>query len=174
MSMFSKQIRFTGRHAAILQKYSKDKGGDQDIPFKVSNNDGLEKTISIFDTKIQCYMVAGMLGIIKNRKSEIDNDKNYPNANIFADVLNKKRASLDRIYHHMILSESSDESIDAKVKKAFSIVPDDRCDQEQKKLEDYVRGGLEILDELFGECKSYEDVCNAIYELSDMIDPDII
>ncbi len=171
MSMFSKQIRFTGKHAAILQKYSKDKGGDQDIPFKVSNNDGVEKTISLFDTKIQCYMVAAMLGIIKNRTADID--KNLPNANIFVDVLNKKRSSLERIYHHMILSENNDDSIDSKVKKAFSIVPDEKADEEQKKLEDYVRGGLEILDEYFCECKSYEDVCNAMYELSEICDPDL-
>lgn len=170
MPMFSKQIRFVGKHAAILQKYSKDKGGDQDIPFKVSNNDGSEKIIYLFDTKIQCYMVAAMLGIIKRRTAEID--KNLPNANIFVDVLNKNRASLERIYHHMVLGDNNEESTDSKIKKAFSLIADEKCDEEQKKLEDFVRGGLEILDEIFGECKTYEDVCNSMYDLGEILDLD--
>ena len=64
-SMFKKQIRFYGKHAVIMQKYCRDKGGEQEIPFSISNNDG--KTIDhfyIFETRIQIYMVAAMLGII--------------------------------------------------------------------------------------------------------------
>ena len=38
-AMFKKPIRFYGKHAAIMQKYCKDKGGDQQILFSISNND---------------------------------------------------------------------------------------------------------------------------------------
>lgn len=72
----------------------------------------------------------------------------------------------------MVLSDNSEESTDSKIKKAFSLIPNEKCDEEQKKLEDFVRGGLEILDEIFGECKTYEDVCNSMYDLGEILDLD--
>lgn len=169
--MFKNPIRFTGKHALILQKYSKDKGSEQDIPFQVSNNSGETKSIYIFDTRLHCYMVAGMLGIIENRKADIDTNKsNNATATIFADILDKQRPNLERMYHQMVLAHNEELSADAKIKKAFSIIPDDLCDSEQKKLEDYVRGGLEIIDEMFSTCRTYEDVCNKMYEFNELLD----
>lgn len=170
MSMFKNQIKFVGKHAVILQKYCKDKGSEQDMSFEVSNNSGETKVIYLFETRINCYMVAGMLGILNKRTAEIDNDKNITTvANIFAEVLEKNRSNLERMYHHMILSEDNELSPDAKIKKAFSIIPDEKCDEEQHKLENFVRGGLEILDEIFSKCKTYEDVCNAMFDIKDML-----
>ena len=57
-------------------------------------------------------------------------------------------------------------SIDDSIKKAFSINKLNE-DAEQEKLEDYVRGGLEIIDEIFSGCKTYEDVANCIIDLKD-------
>lgn len=171
MAMFKNPIRFTGKHALILQKYSKDKGSEQDIPFQVSNNSNEKKLIYIFETRLHCYMVAGMFGIIKNRKADIDTDKsNNATATIFADILDKQRSNLERMYHQMVLTRNDDLSADERIKKAFSIIPDDQCDAEQKKLEDYVRGGLEVIDEMFSLCLTYEDVCNKMYEFNELLD----
>lgn len=169
--MFKNSIRFTGKHAFILQKYSKDKGSEQDIPFQVNNNSGETRSVHIFDTRVNCYLVAGMIGIIKDRKADIDSNKsNNVTATIFAEILVKQRANLERMYHHMVLAHNNDLVVDERIKRTFSIIPDDQCDNEQKKLEEYVRGGLEIIDEMFSSCKTYEDICNKIYEFNDLLD----
>lgn len=171
MSMFKSQVKFVGKHAVILQKYCKDKGSDQDISFVVSNNEGENKSIYLFSRRIDLYMVAAMLGIICKKSVEIDEDKSITtSASIFADVFTGCRSDLERIYHHMVLSGDLTKSADARIKEAFSIMPDEKCNEEQHKFENYVRGGLEIFDDIFKNCKTYEDVCNAIYNLKEKLD----
>lgn len=172
-AMFKKQVRFYGRHALIMQKYCKDKGGDQEVAFPITNNDG--KTIEhfyVFETRIGIYMVAAMLGIINKSKIEEDSDKKIYSS-IMADMLDKQRKKLERIYQYMILSDDSLGSADAKIKKAFSLIPtDEECDAQQHELENYVRGGLEIIDSYFKDCKTYEDICNAILEMNSSLSTD--
>ena len=110
-----------------------------------------------------------MLGILKNRQADVD--KSTPTySSIMPEILDKQRANLERMYHHMILAEESGLDADARIKKAFSVKKtDEECDEEQKRLENYVRGGLEIIDEIFGNCKTYEDVCNGMFELRDLL-----
>ena len=165
--MFDKQIRLYGKHADILKKYSKDKQGENEVRFEVDNNEGSKKTIYIFDSMLQCYMVAAMLGINNKKKAEVDSDKNKY-ATIFADIIIKNRSNLQRIYSHMILTDDSIDDVDAKIKKAFSIKSSD-SDSEQDRLDSFVRGGLELIDEYFGNCASYEDVSNSILDLLDGI-----
>lgn len=168
MAMFKKTVRFYGKHAYIMQKYCKDKGSEQDVPFVVTNNSGEEKKISIFGDRVNIYLVAGMLGVIENRTAEIDTEK-LPTSTIMADMMDKQRDNLERLYRHMVLSQNNTHNSDEKIKEAFSIVSDERADEEQHRLENYVRGGLEIIEEIFGEAKTYEDICNAIFELKDRI-----
>lgn len=170
MAMFEKLIRFYGKHAYIMQKYCKDKGGEQEVPFIVSNNSGEEKNIYIFDNRVHIYLVGGMLGIIKQRTAEVDHSvQTY--SSVMPEILGKQRANLMRMYHHMVLTENNLLGADAKIKEAFSVKKtDEEWEEQQKKLENYVRGGLEIIDEIFGKCKTYEDVCNAMFDLRDLLD----
>lgn len=170
MAMFKKPIRIYGKHALIMQKYCKDKGGDQEVKFSISDNEGfVNDHFYVFETRIDLYMIAAMLGIIYQKQSEEDvNKKIY--SSIMADMVEKQRNNLERIYHHMVLSDSSIDSVDLKIKKAFSIIPtEEECDKEEAKLESYVRGGLEIVDNAFSNCKTYEDICNAIIDLISML-----
>lgn len=168
--MFEKLVRFYGKHAYIMQKYCKDKGGEQDVPFVVNNNSGEEKSIYIFDNRVHIYMVGGMLGILKQRKAEIDRS-NPIYSSVMPEMLGKQRPNLMRMYHHMVLTENNLLGADAKIKDAFTVKrTDEEWEAEQHKLENYVRGGLEIIDEIFGKCKTYEDVCNAMFDLRDLLD----
>ena len=169
MAMFKKAIRIFGKHADIMQKYCKDKGGEQDIPFIVSANNGDEsKAIYIFENRIQIYLVAGMLGIIQNRQADVDHStETY--STIMAEMVEKQRPNLERMYQHMVLALDNADA-DTRIKNAFTInKTDEQWEEEQKRLENYVRGGLEIIDEIFGSCHSYEAICNAIYDLKDQI-----
>ena len=164
--MFNKNIRFFGKHAILLKKYSNDKSSSEPVNFIVDNNDGEQVNIYLFDTLLNAYMVSSMIGIIEERKVKSEPSSSSEYATIFTEILQKNRDNLNRIYQHMVLSESSVENIDESIKKAFSInkLNDD---EEQEKLEDYVRGGLEIIDEIFSGCKTYEDVANCIIDLKD-------
>ncbi len=167
MAMFKKQIRFTGKHAEIMQKYCKDKGGDQEIKFTVSNNSGLNKDIYIFENRIDIYLIGGMIGVLEKRKAEIDRSTSTY-ATIMVEIIDKYRNHLNRLYQHMILAEDSELDPDTRIKKAFKVqMSDEESEIEQKNLEDYVRGGLEIIDEIFCECKTYEDICNCMFELTE-------
>lgn len=171
MPMFKKQIRIFGKHAEIMQKYCRDKGTEQDIPFIITEN-GENKKNYIFETRIGIYMVAAMLGIV-NKKSVLPDKSSDASATIMVEIIDKQRENLMRIYQHMILSEESITSTDAKIKKAFSIdMSDEECEEAEKHIEDYVRGGLEIIDDIFRNCKSYEDICNSIIELNSQISID--
>lgn len=165
--MFTKQIRFYGKHADIMRKYSKDKQGADAQHFTVINNSGEKKVIYLFETILQCYMVAAMLGIINKRTAEVDTSKSTSTANIFADILIKNKGYLERIYHHLILSEKGNLTADGIIKKAFTINKGEQDELEEKRLESYVRGGLEIIDEKFSSCQTYEDVANAIIDLNE-------
>lgn len=162
--MFDKQIRITGIHADYIRKYSKDKQGENAAYFTLDNNEGKTDNYYIFDTILQCYMCAAMIGIIEKKSSPVDNTKTTP-ANIFAEIINKNRGTLERIYHHMVISTYTDLGIDSRIKKAFSVDKENEAEEEER-LNGYVRGGLEIINERFSNCKTFEDVANAIHDLT--------
>lgn len=163
--MFDKQIRITGKHADYMRLYSKDKQGENAMYFDLDDGEGEKVRCYVFDTMIQCYMCAAMIGIINNRTAEPDNTKTTP-ANIFADAINKFRDNLMRIYYHMVLSIDKDLDIDARIKKAFSVAKEN-ADEEEKRIESFVRGGLEIINEHFENCTTLEQFANTIFDLCD-------
>lgn len=80
-------------------------------------------------------------------------------------LVNKSRNSLIKLVQFMLLIENNDMSTEAKVKKAFSVQNSSNKDLEEK-LKSYSCGGLEILDSYFCECKTQEEVVNAIEDLN--------
>lgn len=163
--MFNKQIRIIGIHGDYIRKYSKDKQGENTQYFTLDDNEGHIGNYYIFDNILQCFMCAAMIGIIEDKASPVDNTKTTP-ANIFAEIVVKNHNNLQRIYQHMVLTKDTQLSIDGRIKKAFSV---DKCneDVEEERLYSYVRGGLEIINNYFSSCKTFEDVSNAIVNLTD-------
>lgn len=159
--MFEGNIRIYGNHARILKKYSKDKQAEEQFEFKVTDNQGNEHNIYIFDTMLQAYMVAAMIGIIHKSKIEKDSGKE-PTATIFTEVLRKNRMNLERIVRFMLLTEDDTENPDMIIKEAFSMKNKENID---KKVTSYARYGLEIIDNYFSQCSNYEDVVNAVLDL---------
>ncbi len=156
--MFQSQISLYGKHAELLKKYSRDKQGEK-VLFVVTDNTGKEKEVFLFDNYIQGYMVSAMLGIFLKKTVQDDGNRSSE-AKIFADILAKKKGDLDTIVEFMLLTEN-DENIDRKIRNAFSLDRDNEIELERR-LTGYVRGGLEVIDEWFGKCKTYEDIANQI------------
>lgn len=161
--MFKANILMTGKHAEYLKKYSVDKQAEEQFEFQVFDNMGSKKTIHIFETMIQAYMCAAMLGIIEN-KSEAEDKNSSITANMFADVVMKNAPKLERIVQFMLLSFDEIET-DQKIKEAFSLNRDEA--DIQNRLTSYARGGLEIIDSYFRDCQTYSDVA---YKMLNLID----
>ena len=102
------------------------------------------------------------------RQADVDHStETY--STIMAEMVEKQRPNLERMYQHMVLTLDNADA-DTRIINAFTInKTDEQWEEEQKRLENYVRGGLEIIDEIFGNCHSYEAICNAIYDLKDQI-----
>lgn len=162
--MFNDQIRIYGKHANIIKKYSPDKQASETNYFRVGNsyNDDTDYTY-IFSDMFECYMVSAMLGIINDRKAEIDKTQTTP-ANIFAEKVIKGKNNLERIFKHMVFTRYDWLNIDQKVKKAFEL---EHSKEDEQNFDSYVRGGLEIIDERFKKCQTLEDIANALADLLD-------
>ena len=154
--MFTSQLLIQGKYADLLKKYSRDKQGEK-ITFTVTDNEGNEQEIFLFDNYIQGYMVSAMLGILNNKSIADDGDRSSE-AKIFADILAKKRGDLETIVEFMLLS-NTENSADKRIKQAFT-VDRENGEQLEKMVTSYARGGLIIIDEWFSKCKTYEDVAN--------------
>ena len=166
--MFNNSIRLVGNHARILKKYSKPTtaSAEKREPFILLDTDGkktFEKEVYIFETLIDCALNAAMLGIINGKKSEVDNSSNY-DATIFADILNKRRKDLERIYQHMVLSSYQDLDTDSRIKKAFGLHKEEEKKNDLEQFLSFLRGGLEIIDDYFHECETVENLCNKIID----------
>jgi hypothetical protein len=159
--MFDNDIRLVGKHAEILKRYSVDKQAENQIKFTVDDNNGKQIDIHVFETMIQTYMVAGMIGIIKKKISDVDRSSDLY-ANIFSSAVNKNKADLKRIVQFMNLTADSSASIDGRIKKAFTVKGNQ---DSEERLNGFVRAGLEVLDEYFCDCRTQEDVANAILSL---------
>ncbi|MBU9896903.1 hypothetical protein KSW27_11965 [Holdemanella biformis] len=162
--MFDSDIRIYGKHAKMLKKYSKSRNHDGQDQFLIKAFDGSECECVLFDTMMQTYLVSCALGIANNKqvKAETSGD-DY--ATIFMDMVNKSRNSLIKLVQFMLLIENNNMSTEAKVKKAFSVQNSSNKDLEEK-LKSYACGGLEILNSYFCECKTQEEVVNAIEDLN--------
>ena len=161
--MFKTNILLTGKHAEYLKRYSVDKQAEDQFEFVVNDNQGEKKKIHVFDTMIQTYMCAAMLGIIAGRSAS--EDRNTPTtANMFADVVMKNSNNLKRIVQFMILS-TDDTETDQKIKNAFTIEKNES--EVQERLNSFARGGLEIIDEYFSDCQTYSDVAYKLLEIID-------
>jgi len=173
---YSLDLRITGKHAAIIKKYSGDKtkAPSDEFKFVVKDTQGKDKIITIFSTYFQCFEVSAMLGIVMGEKIEVadnstDETGKIITATILSSMLNQKssRQNLERIYAHLIL-DRNEGTIDSRIRNAFSF---DSVDEKTQlnEITSYSRAGLEFIDSLFKDCQSYEDVCNSLIALADKI-----
>lgn len=165
--MFSNDIVLYGKHAKLIKKYSRNTSAEEHIELIINDLENKDESIFLFSDLMECYMVAGMVGIIANKKSDKDTSGEIKST-IFTSVISKRKYYIDRIVKYMILSQYTKENVDLLVKKAFSMKRDKEVDKQlEEELHSYVRGGLEILDDYFKNVKDYSDVANVIYQFLD-------
>lgn len=158
--MFNNDIRLYGKHAEILKKYSKDNSDANEYKFILVDNENNQHSVYLFETMIGLFLCAAMIGIIENKKSNADEKKSIY-ANIMTEQVLKYKKHLNRVYHFMVLT-SEGNSVDKKIKDAFTL-REGSDDELEKQVYSYAYAGLEIIDELFRNCRTYEDLANELY-----------
>lgn len=160
--IFEKDVRFWGRQGLLLKKYSQDRNHIEGSEITVSD---VDKTVYVFETLIECFLVAAMLGVINERTAPVDKSGGK-DATILSSQLLGRRNDIARIVSHMKLATTDGLEPEERIKAAFRT----RSSTEEKEIEElfctYVAGGLEIIDEYLGTCSSFEEIANSIYKLS--------
>lgn len=130
----------------------------------------------IFNTYMDCYMVATVLGIRYGRVGKLNDPDNKDSAGMLQNIINKKSNQLKYIYQIVMLFEKERNlTEEERLENAFQLSEynDDgsineenaaRIKENLELFEKYFFGGLEILHEEFVEkCSTDEDYLERIY-----------
>lgn len=136
--MFDRDYLIKGKHASyakFLRRPMKD-----------------EKTAGVFDTIIQIYNIAPLIGLAYNRKAEVDNSIK-DSVRIFSDAFKEPYDDLMLVYRLVVLSDESLKlSEDEKVQRLFKYQDNEEMIKENMDLyHQYMRGGIEWLYENIAE-----------------------
>jgi hypothetical protein len=157
---------FFGKYAQLIKKYSQSKQGDSSVDWIISDGEGKTGPAHLFSTYYSCLYAAAVLGLLEQRKIQpaADSiDRSAQKADVFADMIVSHHDQLVYLYKLMVLTDPEIQlSNDERVRKAFTSVPKEKETIEMDYFKEYIYGGLEIIDDLFGKASSYEDISNAV------------
>ncbi len=154
--MFDKEYSFRGKHATIVNKLT--------APFDRYRN-------KLFNRNLDVYTVAPIIGFLYKRKAELD-ATNAESTKIFPEQLFNERNNLLFNYRLIILLDKENESdFNERIDKAFRYYCSDKAKPDEELYENYVRGGVEVLNEkLLSSVNSEDDYLKNLYDFIDEIE----
>ena len=164
MRLFDEDRLIFGPYAVILRKYCKSGERDSNSPeWKISSGEDSGKPVKLFDAYIDCLYAAATIALAKRikRKDPLAPAEKKDHVSILASAWKNRVTDFIYLYRLMILVDPDLElSKDERVKKAFSVVPDENTDHEFNFFLQYAYAGLEELDRLLTEVKTYTELAN--------------
>lgn len=144
--MFDKEYVFRGKHAEMVDKLTA----------------ALDDSIgALFSSNYDVYAVAPIVGLMYNRKADIDKDaaKVY----IPADKMNDEKAQLQLNYRMVIMQAFKDtKTLEERTEMAFNLDDGKFYD---KLYDSYVLGGVEVIyDKLFTGAGNVLDIMKNMYD----------
>lgn len=154
--MFDEKI-FYGKHADYVNFLCKDRGQ--------INSDG----INLFQTKIELYILAPIIGLIYNRKSDIDTSTNSKYTIQLQQIKNYE-TDLEYVYRMIMLLDDKDNiSEEQRLNRAFRYDNDkDKFHENMRIFDKYVLGGIEVIYEQFAN--DLGDKEQLLYDLIEFLD----
>lgn len=162
--LFEHDYSFNGKHATYIKYLTKTGKEDKDDPLMPSSKAG------IFERYIDVYMNAAVFGLLYDRREE--REPGSDRARIYADAFIGERENCLFLYRLVMLLDTSTSLTDEeRVNRAFRYDSDPNKEELQKEnvelFNSYVRGGIEIIYELFTEnCISKEDYIERIEKVT--------
>lgn len=161
--MFDKDFQIRGKYATYWKALAKTQADKN--AFEGSTN------FKVFERYVDVYMLAPIIGLMNNRKGEINpQDENKDTAGMLAEILIKNQARLKYTYRLIILlDDTTDISKEERINRAFREDLNEASVLEgMKTFNSYFLGGLEVLYETFVlSCTTDDDYITRIYEFVD-------
>ena len=147
--LFENEIELNGKYATIIRHLKEDLG--------------------LFTTFREGYVTSAVIGFLNQKSETEEKPDKVQAASIFPNELNKRKHDLRLLYRIiMLVQDEPTFTIDDYMNRAFR---DDAEEANAEKLKQnmatfnsYVCGGLDLLQEKFGELDKTEDVVEALYE----------
>lgn len=138
--IFCSEVRFYGKHGLYLEDLtpSNEKVRNENLPV-------LKRKKLLFDTVVDIYTVAPLVGYLYQRKAPKDGS-NETNS-IWGETLINHQAELFFSYELlMVLDEQDEPDLDTRTRMAFRAT-DDLVNRGIEIYDNYARGGIEVLHE---------------------------
>ena len=159
--IFTSQIRFYGKHGTYLEALppGTEKAKDDTLP-------DIERYKYLFDTVVDIYIIAPLVGYLYQRKA--DKDGNEVTKNIMEGALASHKDKLEFSFELvMILDKDNQPDLDERIKLAFR-ANDSMTSDSIALYNAYARGGIEVLYEALVEsAASPEDLAINLVEFVD-------
>lgn len=138
--IFRSQVRFYGKHGQYLEALTP--GTEKQ---KVPGLPEIERNKYLFDTVVDIYVIAPIVGYLYQRKAPRDGAE--PTKNIMEGALASHHDKLVFSYELlMILDQHSEPDLNGRIRRAFR-ANDDLAKEGMAIYDEYARGGIEILYE---------------------------
>lgn len=148
--IFRSQVRFYGKHGQYLEALTP---GTENV--KNESLREIERNKYLFDTVVDVYAVAPLVGYLFQRRAPRDSGES--NKNIMEGALASHRDKLVFSYELlMILDKVSEPDLNQRIRRAFR-ASDDLTTQGMSVFNEYARGGIEVLYEKLIEGASTPD-----------------
>ena len=161
--MFENDYTITGKHATYLKFLAKKNTKEDQGPDNPS-------AARIFERYIDVYMNAAVFGLLYNRTAKRDTGSD-DRARVYADAFANERENCIFLYRMvMLLDKKTDLTTEARIDRAFRYdTQPDKAEEFKQNMElfnDYVRGGIEEMYEMFTDgCQTKDDYLNKTYEV---------
>ena len=155
--MFDKEYTFKGSHARKVSALT------------YNYDETLKSGLHIFETNLDVYLNAPVIGFLYGRKADIDNTRN-PDRNevyttkIFGDKMISSQTQLLFNYRLiMLLDKAYEPDIQKRITKAFRKTGENAADIEL--YESYVRGGIDVLyEKILDGAESNHEIIDRLIE----------
>lgn len=153
--MFDKEYSFKGGHAEKV--------------IKLTAQFGAEPNIKLFQRNLDVYLVAPLVGFLYGRKAEMQTGIDR--------VINHTQLIYEKtnlVYNYrliMLLDTKNEPNSDERVNKAFRYFGSDKAATDEALYEEYVRGGIDVLNEkLIETANTTDDYIKNLYDFLEEFD----
>lgn len=159
--LFRSQVRFYGKHGQFLEDLtpSTDKAKDLELP-------EIQRTKLLFDTVVDIYVLAPLIGYLYQRKAERDGSE--PTKNIMEGALATHHDKLIFSYELlMILDKQNEPDLNERIRRAFRAT-DELAKDGMELYDSYALGGIEVLHEkLIDGAATPDDLIRNLMDFTD-------
>lgn len=129
---------------------------------------GDSASIKMFQRNVDVFMVAPIIGFIYGRRADLDNNQISRTIN-FSQMISCKNDILFNYRLLMLLDKQYEPDSSKRLDKAFRYIGSPKAEPDEKRFEEYIRGGIDVLfEKLIQPGNNYQtNLINFLEEFND-------